>query len=452
MNNRFLFTIFVKSSSMKKIISLMAIFALCAYCVCVNAQIKVVTNGKVAVGTVLTPLSTLSVGYQGDSTYLASFKTSGTKSGIYLRNTGPAALCIKNESVNNNYSMSGIDIQPYSTTASYAPRYGITSYGAYSSYISIGVAGSFKYNGYNPSYPALYAGIYGTVATINPYNDLYKGVYAGYFAGDARVLGSLYATVLTPSGTSNNMGAIYDTDDNEGGIGCVSERLNRVELLTFNRDVETRLLKEKAADEIRNNEYFKTNEDGRMAESDEDLSVPQTKLSSVRYGLAADQLKAVFPELVYEDEMGNVSINYIEMVPLLVQSINELQSRIDDLEQDNASLRAELTGEDMTIKSRDDATSISTTKEATDIISLSQNDPNPFSDRTTITVNIPEGVTTAAVFFYDMSGKQIDKRIITERGLSQLAITSSDMTEGMYLYSLIADGKVISTRKMILTK
>lgn len=127
---------------MKKIISIMALFALFIFCVCVNAQVKVVPNGKVAVGTVSTPLSALSVGYQGDSTYLASFKTTETKSGIFLRNTGATALCIKNESVSNSYSMSGIDIQPYSTTASYAPRYGITSYGAYSSSVSIGVAGS----------------------------------------------------------------------------------------------------------------------------------------------------------------------------------------------------------------------------------------------------------------------------------------------------------------------
>ena len=168
--------------------------------------------------------------------------------------------------------------------------------------------------------------------------------------------------------------------------------------------------------------------------------------------ISSDQLKNVFPELVYEDEMGNVSINYIEMVPLLVQSINELQSRIDVLEQNNVAPRAKLPVDEMTIKSRHDASSISTMEEATDIISLSQNDPNPFCDKTTITVNIPESVTTAALFFYDMSGKQVDKRIIIERGSSSLSVTSSDLTKGMYIYSLIADGKVISTRKMIHTK
>ena len=138
------------------------------------------------------------------------------------------------------------------------------------------------------------------------------------------------------------------------------------------------------------------------------------------------------------------------MVPLLVQSINELQERIDNLEQDNANLRSELSGDEISVKSRDGANDIENTE--TDILSLSQNDPNPFSERTTISLNIPESVTTAAVFFYDMSGKQIAKRVITERGQSQLSVTSSDFSEGMYLYSLIADGKVIATRKMILTK
>jgi len=120
------------------------------------------------------------------------------------------------------------------------------------------------------------------------------------------------------------------------------------------------------------------------------------------------------------------------------------------LEKDNKTLRAELSENNSEIKSRNEVSDIESVN--IDILSISQNDPNPFSDRTTITLNIPEGITTVAVFFYDMSGKQIDKRIITERGQSQLSVTSSELTEGMYLYSLIADGKVIATRKMILTK
>ncbi len=61
------------------------------------------------------------------------------------------------------------------------------------------------------------------------------------------------------------------------------------------------------------------------------VSKEDNQLSPIQYGLDPAQLREVYPELVYEDEEGNISINYVEMVPLLVQSINELTQRIDTL-------------------------------------------------------------------------------------------------------------------------
>lgn len=95
-------------------------------------------------------------------------------------------------------------------------------------------------------------------------------------------------------------------------------------------------------------------------------------------------------------------------------------------------------------------TSINTKDEA--ILSLSQNNPNPFSTSTSIEVSMPEQIKTAVLFIYDMSGKQIKRIDITERGSSCIPVTSEGLSEGMYLYSLIADGKVVGTKKMILVK
>ena len=41
---------------------------------------------------------------------------------------------------------------------------------------------------------------------------------------------------------------------------------------------------------------------------------------------------------------------------------------------------------------------------------------------------------------------------IATRGKTSVSIAGSDLTSGMYLYSLIADGKVVSTNRMILAK
>ncbi len=415
-------------------------------CLCLSftakAQLKVATGGNVSIGTTSTPLSKLSVGFSGMSTYLASFKTTDTNSGIYLRNTGPVGLSIRNETINNSYSMTGIEVDPLTLTASYAPRYGITSYGAPSSIVSVGVAGGVRYNGNSSN--AICTGIYGTSGNINAYNALYKGVYAGYFDGDARVTGSLYATVLTPSGTSSGSSVLAESVPQDNGDECVTEKLSRVGMVALNRDVETRILRDRAATGSMDAQYGHKDDVSVLTSFDSEDLPAQTSLSAVRFGLAADQLKAVYPELVYEDEAGNVSINYIEMIPLLVQSINELNARVIELEGEgdaSASRKA--------VQSKSDARpDMPNVME----LSMSQNYPNPFSQTTSIELNIPVEISSACIFIYDMSGKQIRKLQIAERGRFSVSLTADELNAGMYLYTLIADGKVIDTRKMILTK
>lgn len=50
------------------------------------------------------------------------------------------------------------------------------------------------------------------------------------------------------------------------------------------------------------------------------------------------------------------------------------------------------------------------------------------------------------------TGKQIEKIRINERGLGSVTIQGSGLSAGMYLYSLIADGEEVATKRMILTK
>ena len=49
------------------------------------------------------------------------------------------------------------------------------------------------------------------------------------------------------------------------------------------------------------------------------------------YGFDAQELQKLFPELVHEDKMGNISINYVELIPLLVQTIQKLSAEVTEL-------------------------------------------------------------------------------------------------------------------------
>ena len=51
-----------------------------------------------------------------------------------------------------------------------------------------------------------------------------------------------------------------------------------------------------------------------------------------------------------------------------------------------------------------------------------------------------------------MNGKQLEQIVIEERGSASVKIDGYKFEAGMYLYSLIADGAVVDTKRMVLTK
>ena len=82
---------------------------------------------------------------------------------------------------------------------------------------------------------------------------------------------------------------------------------------------------------------------------------------------------------------------------------------------------------------------------------LEQNNPNPFNQNTDINFYLPQNVHAALLIIHDMSGKQLEKFTISERGESKITIQSSMLSPGMYSYTLLLDGKIFGTKRMILT-
>ena len=63
-----------------------------------------------------------------------------------------------------------------------------------------------------------------------------------------------------------------------------------------------------------------------------------------------------------------------------------------------------------------------------------------------------EDVAKADLYIYTMNGEQLAEYAVTERGETSVTIDGGSLNAGMYLYALIADGKVVDTKRMILTK
>lgn len=82
-------------------------------------------------------------------------------------------------------------------------------------------------------------------------------------------------------------------------------------------------------------------------------------------------------------------------------------------------------------------------------IVLDQNVPNPFAEQTVINFSIPATVLKAQIHFYDGNGKLIQSVDIAERGSGSLNVFGSDLSKGIYTYTLVADGQIVATKKMI---
>jgi hypothetical protein len=55
----------------------------------------------------------------------------------------------------------------------------------------------------------------------------------------------------------------------------------------------------------------------------------------------------------------------------------------------------------------------------------------------------------AKLMFYDFNGRIIKELVIEERGESKLTVYGTNLKTGVYTYSLIADGELIATKKMM---
>ena len=153
-------------------------------------------------------------------------------------------------------------------------------------------------------------------------------------------------------------------------------------------------------------------------------------------GLIAQDLMKVYPDLVFEDEEGYYAVNYIGLIPVLIESIKEQQTTIEKLNDKIGKLEAK---------------SIGQLSDATEAVLL-QNTPNPFNESTSIEYKIPATATSASIIVYNMEGAQLKEYKINSNGAGSIQIKGSEFAAGMYLYALIVGNELIDTKRMILTK
>lgn len=84
------------------------------------------------------------------------------------------------------------------------------------------------------------------------------------------------------------------------------------------------------------------------------------------------------------------------------------------------------------------------------IVFLSQNTPNPFNLETRIEMYIPITTTNAVLYLYDLQGKLVKTIPIIGRETTFETIYGSELQNGVYVYSLVIDGKLVGSKQMVI--
>lgn len=83
---------------------------------------------------------------------------------------------------------------------------------------------------------------------------------------------------------------------------------------------------------------------------------------------------------------------------------------------------------------------------------LYQNTPNPFSNETKIEYYVAGMHKNAFIMIYDLNGKELKRLPVNTSGKGSVQLNSGSMLSGMYIYSLIVDGREVDSKRMVLAK
>ncbi|MCH2192872.1 tail fiber domain-containing protein [Kordia sp.] len=348
------------------------------------------TAADAVVGVDYSSFNSTRTGFTSQNTTGSSGFVTGIKS------TNSASCYVKTgvqvESSGGAYSDSGITVRLSDAFQSSGVRASVTGSSNGSTY---GVQGFINSSVSNPT--GFGAAIYGSSPTT-------ANRYAGYFNGNVVVTGSF-------SASDKKLKENIESEEN------LLEKLAQLDAVKY---------KFKQIDE---------------------LNLP----TELQHGFIAQNIEEVFPELVTtvikpifgkeNEEVGTFeykAVNYVGLISVLTSGVNEMNAKMTALEGELEDLKRAVANSKNSIGSQED-------KEIG--FSMDQNRPNPFTSQTTINYTIPDN-KRAVISVFDMSGKFVrDYNLSSQKG--QVVISSNEIGKGMFIYSLVSDGEIMVTKKMI---
>lgn len=192
----------------------------------------------------------------------------------------------------------------------------------------------------------------------------------------------------------------------------------------------------------------------------------RSEFAEGRIGFIAQEVMDVFPDLVRLDTGVNLyTLDYVSLIPYLTKAIQEQDSILrqqQSLLQAYALAVAELSEEFAALElDANMSRNVPEVHPRTSVVNedgsaimrntLLQNVPNPFNGETRIRYELSKTAADACIGIYKLDGQEVSIYAIHDLQ-GELVINSGKLKPGMYIYSLIVEGQVADTKRMVVVQ
>jgi hypothetical protein len=167
------------------------------------------------------------------------------------------------------------------------------------------------------------------------------------------------------------------------------------------------------------------------------------KMPQIQIGFVAQEVDAIVKKSGYvfsgvevpQNENDPYTIRYEEFVVPLVKAVQELTAHSKEQQQEISELKRQLGR---------DATSLAYV--------FFQDQPNRSDKSLQIPISLPKDIHQVKLVISTLTGDTLKDILVNERGDTTIEFSGNEFNPGIYSYSIIANGKVIDTKRLILTK
>ncbi len=171
----------------------------------------------------------------------------------------------------------------------------------------------------------------------------------------------------------------------------------------------------------------KSNADSDAVKSD--MAYGPSGETGLQYGFLAQDVEKVLPDVVTTTDDGTKMIDYTAIIPLLVQSVQELQATVEAQAATIDRLQATLPAEKLQASGNNKILGCS---------------PNPTSGIMTVSLQLESGVKSASIAVTSLAGNR-EKTVAVADGAESVELDLSALSSGIHIASLYVNGRLVDS-------